>query len=377
MKHPLWMINSALLLLLTIALIFILFSRPSLLERNELVAPVMPPRPQGAINGNPKIIYEHDLFGTFYREVSPIEKETEEEMPPAPARVPVHIPPVATPQFLEPLPITLTGIMVTDHPDEGTAIILNTRTQEEKGFNVGDKFEDAQVVKIFSNKVVVIRSNGQQEMLYLRQEDAYTDAPWIEHGYWDAAIKQVTGDFFVVDPTEFVRRVKNLGRLIESLDLTMAYQEGQVVGCRIGDLDDHSFGRILGLKKGDIIQTIAQIPATSTTNNEKIYNYVVSLKKESVIKVTLSRNGQQIDLRIKVADIDMQAKNEFEVATGIATKSEQELEQERLDIMRQKHRFAPTAHELHKREQNNMWQLSAKNAQAPRLQTRNAVSNGV
>ena len=39
----------------------------------------------------------------------------------------------------------------------------------------GDVIEDAQLMRIFSNKVVLVRSNGQQEVLYLREKDAKTD----------------------------------------------------------------------------------------------------------------------------------------------------------------------------------------------------------
>ena len=36
-------------------------------------------------------------------------------------------------------------------------------------------FEDAQLIKIFNNKAIFLRANGQQEVLYLRPKDAQLD----------------------------------------------------------------------------------------------------------------------------------------------------------------------------------------------------------
>lgn len=51
-------------------------------------------------------------------------------------------------------------------------MIADNKTNQEGTFKVGDTVQDAQLIRIFSNKIILLRNNGQQEVLYLREQDA-------------------------------------------------------------------------------------------------------------------------------------------------------------------------------------------------------------
>ena len=79
---------------------------------------------------------------------------------------------------------------------------------------------DAQILKIFPNRVIVVRSNGQQETLYLREQDAKKDFSFdIEKDLESFKIVSDDGELHL--PLNlFLKHVKTLGQFIEMLDLT-------------------------------------------------------------------------------------------------------------------------------------------------------------
>jgi len=95
------------------------------------------------------------------------------------------------PKFLDPLDITLKGIIVLVHNDsKNRAIIADNKTNKELTYKVGSAIEDAQLIRILSNKVIFLRSNGQQEVLYLREKDAELDPVYTIIDNWDGIIQK-------------------------------------------------------------------------------------------------------------------------------------------------------------------------------------------
>ena len=172
MRHPLWILNSTLLILLMIVLTYIVFSQQALPERED-IEPLAYTKPVRALVSEVNIrkIYEDDLFGTYVQEVATPEKAQDVPnfpTPPAPKMAQPLVWP--KPQFLEPLSISLKGIIIiADDQSRNSAIIADKKTNRETTYRVGDTMDDAQLLKIFNNKVVFLRSNGQQEVIYLRE----------------------------------------------------------------------------------------------------------------------------------------------------------------------------------------------------------------
>ena len=279
MKQPLWIINSSLLLLLLVVGIFILVSQ----EKEPSRASIKPTVSAGEMRVersviNSKKIWERDLFDTIIVVPPAKPSDVELEMPPAPVARPPIVPALPAPTFLPPLNVTLRGIVTVSYDDtKNRAIIANNQTTQEAVYKTGDTIEDAQLMRIFSNKVVLVRSNGQQEVLYLREKDAKTDPMFAALSGWAEVINEVHPNEYTIDPTLFADRVKSLAQFIDMLDLTSVYKKGQNVGCRIGSLEKDSFGASLGLQSGDIIVRINNIPATDTAHRLKIYKEMTNV----------------------------------------------------------------------------------------------------
>ncbi len=196
-------------------------------------------------------IYEHDLFGTYQEKSTAQPEKVLPPIPQPPKPQVAVVPPVPTPQFIDPLNITLKGILVISSQEEkNRAIIQDNKTKAEITYKVGDAVEDAQLIRIFSNKIILLRSNGQQEVLYLREQDAQLDPAYAVIASWPDAIQEVKKDQFVINTTEFLLRIKNLAQFIDLLGLTTAYKDGKSIGCRVGEVEDKSLGHYLGLKTG-------------------------------------------------------------------------------------------------------------------------------
>lgn len=352
MRYPLWLLNSALFILMISSFLFIAFSREQLPEREDIEPKAtVAPRKDGVSTINLKQIYENDFFGTYKPEVAPVEeKKVVVPMPEPPSRVEPVIPEEPKPQFMEPLPLVLKGIICVSDGTRNEAIIEENTTKREASYKVGDKFEDAQLIRILKNKIIFVRSNGQQEVFYLRQKDAKTDPAFLVISDWSGVVRKVAPNNYNIDLGSFLERVKNLAQFIEIMSLTTAYSKGQSVGCRVGATENSSLAQELGMRSGDVILTVNSIPATDTENRAKIFKDISALELGSTITVRLMRDGQTYTLRYRLAD--------FSVIKRPAGPSQpvtaRYVEAEQRKMLERKHKMAPTLKDLRKYERHNM-----------------------
>ena len=176
MRQPLWLINVLLLcIIVTSELIF--FIVYTAIPRRVSLEPgaVKPLQKKIAIDVDIKQIYgPSDLFGTFVIDVPTLGKNVVEiqipAIPEAPAPIALEIPAQKAPVFIAPLAATLKGVIyLQDDSEHSVAIIQFKDSKKEHNYKVGEMIQDAQILRIYPTKVVVVRSNGQQEVLYLRE----------------------------------------------------------------------------------------------------------------------------------------------------------------------------------------------------------------
>ena len=277
---------------------------------------------------------------------------------PAPVAKPPIVPALPAPIFLPPLNVILKGIVTVSYDDtKNRAIIADNRTTQEAVYKTGDSIEDAQLMRIFSNKVVLVRSNGQQEVLYLREKDAKTDPMFAVLSGWSEIISEVRPDEYSIDPILFADRVKSLAQFIDMLDLTTVYKKGQNVGCRIGVLEKDSFGAALGLQSGDIIVRINDIPATDTPHRLKIYKELTRDDAEGKRAVVEYLRRKQ-PMRLTITIEEKRPKPTFENIKTVPAvpATAEDIKEKELRTLREKYNFAPTMKEIRERERANMVQ---------------------
>jgi type II secretory pathway component PulC len=359
LMHPLWIVNSSMLIVLFFALIF---SRWSSVETPtwESIAPRKYNKPsrEPAVSIAADKIFENDLFDTYKKEVVP-EKPAEKEVtfPDLPTQKSANIPAVAEPQFLDPLNITLKGIVIIGYnPTKNSALILDNKTNVEKVYYTGSSLEDAILIKILSNKIIFLRSNGQQEVLYLRSEDASKEmSNTAALSEWSTIIKAQSNDTYVVDPKLFVTKITNLAQFIELLHLTTVYEEGKPLGCRIGNLEDHSVGTALGLAKGDLITAINDIPTGPSKNRMEIFQQIKELPQDGKIEVYLLRNNRPKTLTITLRSSEQSTTP----ALAKDIPLQKQTNDEKMSIIKEKYQLAPTIQDIRKRERQHMLEHSA------------------
>lgn len=356
MKYPLWILNSSLLFLTLLVVAFAFVSRQRIPLREAIVPEEgAPALEREGVKINISKIYEHDLFGTYVKEVPLAEQEEKagEHLPTPPTPKAPRTPDIPRPQFLEPLNITLKGIIVFVHgSDKNCAIIENNQTKQEACYSLGDSIEDAQLIRILSNKVLFLRSNGQQEVLYLKENEAQADTAYASISSWADVVKQTTENEYVINKHLFAERVQNLGAFIDFLSITSVYKKGISVGCRIGQIGNDSLGKALGFEQGDLVISVNSIPATSTENRLTIYKDIIKQAGTEPIRVEILRGNRPLTLLYTIS-------NDRKVTT-IASATKYPFLKNRPLQLTHNTSYNTTLDELRAREQNNMLQMSTK-----------------
>ncbi len=356
MRHPFWIINSILLVLVILTLLFVYFSQVSIPEREDIEpTPAVIRKKDKRLHINISKIYEADLFGSYQMAMDRPDVTAQPTFPQPPEPQPTEIHELPTPQFIDPLDITLKGIFIINNDGtQNRVIISDNKTKKEATHKIGDKIGDAQLIRIFSNKIMLLRSNGQQEVVYLREQDAKFDAGYSMIDEWNLVVKQMSSTSFLVDPIAFAKRVQDLGQLIEMLHLITAYKQGVSIGCRVGKLNEKSIGTALGLQPGDIVTMIDGIQADNMMNRLKIYQSVLGKEESGLIVVQFLRNKEELVFEYQLRDlVPEEGQKETPQNQFLLQKIEAD---EKRKILQQKYEFAPTIQDIRNRERLNMLQ---------------------
>lgn len=377
MRHPLWILNSALLLLLFIAAGFTFVAQVEVPEREE----IKPSDKKKTIQKrseeiNIQNIYTDDpLFGSYLKKgEEPTQAPAPTEPPPAPEPVTIPVPEIPAPTFSDPLNITLKGIIIITNDDrKNRAIIADNTTNKEQLYKVEDLIEDARLIKILNNKVIFLRAGGQQEILYLRHKDAQLDPVYAVHSSWSSVIEQVNDTTFVIHTKLFTERVKNLAQCIDLLDLITVYQKGKSIGCRIGNVDENTLGKALGFQAGDIIIKVDDFTPTDTEQRMNIYKKIISMKAKETFKIVLKRQDQEVTLSYMLSDAKKPADKQAEEspsAEKTGPKPNEELTEEQIKALEERHNFAPALKDIRDRERQNMLERG----RAPQSQSPSSIT---
>ncbi|MBI2344506.1 hypothetical protein HYV10_00340 [Candidatus Dependentiae bacterium] len=373
MRQLLWAVNSSLLLLFLVAqLVFFILYTP--IPRRVTLEPdkiSVQDKNLGLVISIKKIYETNDLFGTYVAPVVIQPKAIEDvipKMPEAPALIQFKIQVESEKVFIAPLAVVLKGVMYNyTNPEKSIAIIQFQDSKEEINYHIGQFISDAQILKIYPNRIIIIRSNGQQETLYLKEAEAAKDMKFeILQNVSDMTIPFDNNKYYI--PLEkFKLNIKTLAQFIDILDLTTVYQKGQSIGCRVGKSGKDTLASKLGLLKDDIIQQINGIPVTDMTSRVLIYDHIIQKKIGDEIAVKLDRSGKEMILHYVLSDSNMSnrfvsAKNQPKATLANPLTSQQvfDIEQQRKKMLEQRIKFAPSVQQIQADERNKILQARNK-----------------
>ncbi|MCK4650773.1 hypothetical protein KAT08_01230 [Candidatus Babeliales bacterium] len=303
MKPLLWILNSSLIAIFTIIMLInsILKQKtPTIRMKPIAIEKLEKKKVRYAINIEK--IFKQDIFDTFIE----IEKKPTKQsfVTPIPSPKTPTIAPPPEPkkyEFIPHLNITLKGIIFSPNQVE-SIVMIEDETKKEKIYHLSDKIKDAQILKITRNNIVALRANGQQEIFYLRKNEEELEK--LDKNIWQYTIKKINDENYQIDLQRFTNQIQSLGNLMGSLNLVTAYQKGNPIGIRVGQLKENGIGPALGLKQNDIIIKINGIDTANTKNRTKIYDIVFEMQKGETLKTLLKRNNQNIILNYKLSKIE-------------------------------------------------------------------------
>ena len=375
MRQPIWAINSSLffVFLLGQGMFFML---ETTLPRRVSLEPgsVKVQESSTAVAVDIKTICdESDLFGTFVSKVV-MPKQPDmliPQIPEVPTLIPLSVPVEPQKIVIPPLPVSLKGVIyLYDQPSKSVAIVQFQDSKEEINYRVGQLIHDAQILKICPDSIVVVRSNGQQETLYLSETDLSMDTRLESAKNLTELVIQNKQGIYQVPVEKFIGYVKNLGNFIDLLDLTTVYQKGKSFGCRVGKAQKDSLGSKLGLTGDDVITQIDGLPVTDIASRVLIFDHIVEKKIGDAIIVQIERHGSPVSLhyvlikgagdrpvaQVKSSLSDTpKGKDVVESSKLTDERKIYDIEEQRQKMFEKKIKMAPTAYQIEMEERRKMF----------------------
>ncbi|KKQ32653.1 MAG: hypothetical protein US49_C0006G0104 [candidate division TM6 bacterium GW2011_GWF2_37_49] len=305
MKLQLWIINSAFILVLIVALVLSnLFKQDppvvhinAILQKGDIKS--LEVAPAEALNLEK--IYQNDVFGTYVAPIVTAVKKSFITPIPEPQTITFNPPPEAKQvNFLPPLSISIKGIIAAAE-EQNSVVMIADETNKEKMYHLGDRLKDAEIIRISRNKVVLLRSNGQQETFYLIKEDLSSLAP----ERWNNIVKKTNAQNYKIDPYAFLEEVETFGSFMErAAILGIAYSQGNQIGIKIGDTKDCDVANNIGLVQSDIITSVNGINTSESKNRTQLYDLITQMKVGDKIDINLLRSGQNISITYELTKLE-------------------------------------------------------------------------
>src|SRR3990167_3110866 len=281
MRHPLWIVNSTLLLFFIGTLLFLGLSHQKPVKWVSLDVKTESYKLQNYAAVDTKKIYENDLFNTYREEkVAAKDQQPVLVMPQPPQSIPARAPSLEQPSPSTPLNVTLKGIMLFNDGSADVAIIADNATNKEANYVVGQRIEDAEIIRILFDRIVVLRADGQQEIVYVSAKDMQDDPLHrAQQNNWASVLKLHNESDYFIDHIEFVRLVPSVAYCLELFDLTVAYDNGKSVGCRVGTIEPESLPKALGFEKDDMITKVNGVSTVTLANRMTIYKAIADAQE--------------------------------------------------------------------------------------------------
>lgn len=292
----LWIVNLALAVVFFAVALKIVAPGPA--ARDD----VRVPSPLGASNGgqtvadqvgrersDPKLIVERDIFGAgpSAEPTGPVQSKTSEAVK------------VITEATRE-LPFRLLGTVALDSGDS-YAVLEHLETKTQDIYRVGDSIDDARIDAIEQNRVVVLNAGVRQVVDLL-----LTDRPSAPA----RAVNRSRGAAQPANPDKMVRVAATGERQINrrasasalsgaaqsflsKMELSPHVVDGKSTGLRVSGLEDSLMSRLVGLKDGDVIQSVN---GHMVPNQRKAIQVLRKARKLGSARLQLTRGQEKKSL---------------------------------------------------------------------------------
>ena len=194
------------------------------------------------------------------------------------------------------------------------AIILDESKREQDLFTEGDEIGPAKVIKIYRHKVI-LEHDGKEEMLIAFEDmEALLSAavgepeePGAQESPGGTPIpgrigKKIAQNHWVMERDEVQNVLENSSQLLTQVRIIPHFSKGKIDqpdGFQVANIKPRSFFDTMGLRNGDVIRSVNQIPVD---NAEKAFKAYQQLRNESRIQVVVLRSNKEITLQYDIND---------------------------------------------------------------------------
>ncbi len=252
--------------------------KPKAVSGDERASSGTDPVPDSQPTTDYGIIVDSGLFGGTDQGASP------QTISPEPATGPLR--------SADTLGLRLVGI-VAGSPATSRAVIEDMTTQATCPYKTGDIVASATIQSIESDRVVLIHE-GQNKVLYM-----HAGRPPQKPGPSDTTDASETDPprpiEAVQQPSPPSARLGYVEDLFRKATIEPYVKNGRTEGLKISGLEQTPLAAIVGLRNGDIVQTVN---GQSLDSKQKAFQVLKKARTQSRINMQLLRNGKPKDLSL-------------------------------------------------------------------------------
>jgi general secretion pathway protein C len=195
------------------------------------------------------------------------------------------------------MPLVLAGVLASDDPKEGMAIIGES-AQAAKVISVGAQVPGgAMLHSVYSDRAIIDRSGALESVFLPRRSSSIATAPM------NAPPPQAAGNDAMLDR---MRRLVNddPGLIGQVMRPQPVFAGGKMRGFRVyPGANRQAFSR-LGLRAGDLVTAINGTPLDDKDRAQEIFG---TLSSSTDARVSITRNGRPQELSLNLAQISAEA----------------------------------------------------------------------
>lgn len=205
------------------------------------------------------------------------------------------------------LPLTLLATNVGATPDESYATVVNTESQRQGSFSVGDQIPGATgKLKEIHYKYIDFENNGHVERLVLQGQtpppvvaqttEQPTDGDDLQ-AQIDNGIKSTGTNTYEIDKALVDKIVQNPMAVAKGARVVPAMVNGKPQGFKLYAIRPSSVFSKLGLMNGDTLESINGFQLNSLDKGLEVYT---KLREATSLEVDIQRRGQPMTLKYTI-----------------------------------------------------------------------------
>ncbi|MBM3894689.1 hypothetical protein FJ366_03800 [Candidatus Dependentiae bacterium] len=305
MNQHLWAVNSFLLCMLCFTLFFSLSFKQAVPRGDSTTIPAKKKslaNPQVSLD---ELYGPREIFGLFEKPTEPAIKTL--DIPAAPqfsSPTPPQAPKNNLVKLAPPLSISISGIIFSPKRIDKSVAMISDETNKEAMYHVGDKIKDGIIIKIGQERIVILRSNGQQETFFLRKNVTLEslggkdepDSNSLKFGVEKGENK------YEISKSLFCSKIQSVGDFLKEFDLSPIYKNNQISGFKICNTAQDSFAGSLGIKEGDVLTAIHEKPINDMKNRMSVYELFTNKDYPKEFTITLLRDKKELKKHLTVIE---------------------------------------------------------------------------